>query len=158
MNETLLHEKAEALMSTIQTVISTAYPNSKENFNQMIHKEIHKEEDSVRRMIEKAHKLSLHMQRDMVSTTVKVKIAPEDEYGDYRTFDLSNATSAWSGMGPRENDLVLGTYGFGVEQTTENGHKWILKPELITESLLRHFGVEKMVDLQDIILLDEVTE
>jgi hypothetical protein len=139
MNETLLNERAEALMSTIQAVISIAYPNCKKNFNTMIHEEIHKEEDSVRGMIEKAHKLSLLMQRDMVSTLVKVKIAPED--GDYRIFDPSNATSVWSDMEPSENDLVLGTYSFGVEQTTETGHKWILKPELITESLLRHFGL-----------------
>ena len=163
MNEMLVNEKAEALMSTIQTVISIAYPNRKQNFNKMIHVEIHKEEDSVRGLIEKAHKLSLHMQRDMVSTLVKVKIAPEDEYGDYRTFDPSNATSAWSSMGPRENDSVLGTYSFGVEQTTEKGHKWILKPELITGSLLRHFGLiipdsEKMADFQDVTFSDEVTE
>jgi len=128
-------------MSTIQAVISIAYPTRKKNFNTMIHEEIHKEVDSVRGIIEKAHKLSLLMQRDMVSTLVKAKIAPEDKHGDYRTFDPSNATSAWSEMGPSENDLVLGTYSFGVEQTTETGHKWILKPELITQSLLRHFGL-----------------
>ena len=60
----------------------------------MIHEEIHKEEFSVRGMIEEAHKLSLCMQRDIVSTLVKVKSAPDDEHGAYRTFDPSNATSA----------------------------------------------------------------
>jgi hypothetical protein len=140
MNETLLNEKTEALMSIIHHVISIAYPNDKKNFNKMILEEIHKEAFSVRGMIENAHKLSLRMQRDVVSTLVKVKIAPEDEHGDYRTFDPFNATSAWSGIGPRENDLVLGTYSFGVEQAMEKGHKWILRPDLITGSLLRHFG------------------
>ncbi|KIM44062.1 hypothetical protein M413DRAFT_433426 [Hebeloma cylindrosporum] len=145
MNEMVLNEKAEALMSIIQSVISIAYPTQKENFNNMIYKEIHKEEVSVRGIIENASKLSLRMQKDMVSTLVKVKIAPEVENegsdGSYRlrTFDPSNATSAWSNMESRENDLVLGTYSFGVEQTMENGKKWILKPELITASLIRHF-------------------
>jgi len=127
-------------MSVIQTVISIAYPNNKKNFIKMIHEEIHKEESSVRGIIEKAHKLSLGMQKDIVSTLVKVKIAPEHEHEAYRTFDPSNATSTWSNMQPCKNDLVLGTHSFGVEQTTENGNNWLLKPDLITGSLLRHFG------------------
>ena len=141
MNETLLNEKTEALMSIIQTMISIAYPSHKTNFNKMIHEEIHKEESSVRGMIEKAHKISLRMQRDVVSTLVKVTIASEDEYGDYHAFHPSNATSAWGSMEPREKDLVLGTCSFGVQQTTEKGHKWILKPQLITGSLLRRFSL-----------------
>ena len=128
-------------MGIMQTVISIAYPNNKRNFIKMIHEEIHKEESSVRGIIQKAHKLSLGMQKDMVSTRVKVKIAPEDEQGGYCTFDPSNATSIWSNMKSYNNDSVIGTYSFGVEQTTENGNNWILKPDLITGSLIRHFGI-----------------
>jgi len=86
-----------------------------------------------------AHKLSLTLQRDVVSSVIRVIIAPGTYKGRgwYDGFDQRICRSAWNDRPSKDGDCVLGTYKFGLERLMKTKEKILIRPEVITDAILR---------------------
>jgi hypothetical protein len=101
--------------------------------------------DSIKRMIVKgltaifrdAHELSVITKRDILSTCVSVIITRRSLSG----FKPCEAATAWSGMGDKAGDDVIGHYSFGLVKRTQVGAtSYLILPKVSTTALIRYVG------------------
>ncbi|KAL0949367.1 hypothetical protein HGRIS_009436 [Hohenbuehelia grisea] len=86
-----------------------------------------------------AHQLSIIIKRDVLSVRLTVVLAPRDHVShSHLPLHPGLSTSAWPTMGEKQGDKVIGTYKLGLDAQTEHGGvRHLLKPEVVTEALLR---------------------
>jgi hypothetical protein len=129
----------EVVVQELVQAIKLAHPLKSLHFRRKFTSALHP--DRIREMNVLAHKLSLTLQRDVVSSVIRVIIAPGTYKGRrwYDSFDHRICRCAWNddGRAPKDGDRVLGTYKFGLERLVKSREEFLIHPEVVTDAILQ---------------------
>jgi hypothetical protein len=130
----------ETVVQELVQAIKLAHPLKSLHFRRKFTSAL--QPDTIREMNILAHKLSLTLQRDVVSSVIRVTIAPGTYKGRrwYDNFDQRICRTAWNDRPPKNGDRVLGTYKFGLERLVKTKEKILIHPEVITDAILQPFN------------------
>jgi len=133
-----LEDVTTSITDEIRWTFLRAFPYRTKNFNRRIDDYLHTAKDGLHDIVRKAHGFSLSIQRDIISSFVKVTCGSHS-FGACESFEARRAIGAWNNdMNSKKGDRVLGTFEFGLEQVASDGEiKILVKPIVITDALLR---------------------
>jgi len=133
-----LEDVTTSITDEIRRTFLRAFPYRTKNFKRRIDEYLHTAKDGLHEIVRKAHEFSLSIQRDIVSSFVKVTCGSHS-FGACESFEARRAIGAWNNdMNSKKGDRVLGTFEFGLEQVASDGKtKILVKPIVITDALLR---------------------
>ncbi|KDR73024.1 hypothetical protein GALMADRAFT_252432 [Galerina marginata CBS 339.88] len=141
LGESVIEPLNVTILGALALILYFSHPCKSLSYRKLISEITSEAKDTLHDIICKAQRFSLQIQKDLVSCRMKVTVAPRERHGlrNYRSFDHAAATGVWDAdMPPEQGDIVLGTFKFGLEQTSEMETKDIILPEVITAALLRH--------------------
>jgi len=127
----------EVVVQELVQAIKLAHPLKSLHFHRKFTSAL--QPDTIREMNILAHKLSLTLQRDVVSSVIRVIIAPGTHKGRrwYDSFDQKICRSAWNDRPSKDGDRVLGTYKFGLKRLVKTKEEILIHPEVITDAILQ---------------------
>ncbi|KJA18948.1 hypothetical protein HYPSUDRAFT_89722 [Hypholoma sublateritium FD-334 SS-4] len=128
------------ILDSLKEIIFTVLPTNCPKFRQIVHDVVDGLQQAVGGVVQRSQEISATIQRDVVTSLMKVMLAPPktSSQSNRSRFSQKYATvfDTAQNVRPTRGESILGTYKFGLCASLESGIKVLILPQVFTKSLL----------------------